>query len=169
MYVHCLTKCIADAINAEGRRALVQVSKIIQNISNGHEFNEPHMRPLNDFIFSKKDEFHTFLEAVAVRINLAFVVFFFCIAFVFGQVDLPQSVPEVALPDKPIEKCTDQEDEQAFTTLHTSLSQRLPLVKPELQPWGGALEGDLMEKLLAVLLDLGPPGMHNLFFFLILP
>lgn len=54
-------------MTTEARRALVQVSKIIQNISNGHEFNEPHMRPLNDFLHSKREDFQAFLEAVAVR------------------------------------------------------------------------------------------------------
>ena len=70
-----------------------------------------------------------------------------------------QTIPDVPVPDKPIEKCTDQEAEAALAVLHSSLSQRLPLVRSELQPWGGALpEGDIMERLLAVLLDLGPPG-----------
>jgi hypothetical protein len=45
----------------------VQIGKIIQNISNGHEFNEPHMRPLNEFAVHKKADFDAFLETVAVR------------------------------------------------------------------------------------------------------
>lgn len=96
-------------LTAEARRALVQVSKIIQNISNGHEFNEPHMKPLNEFTHAKRDEFHAWLEAAAVRPIMQFPSF-----LIRSFSSTLQSVPEPALPDKPMEKCTEVEVRRYF-------------------------------------------------------
>lgn len=54
----------------EARRALVLISKVIQNLGNGVEFGkkEEYMLPFNDLIIEKTPEVNAFFDELAVNI-----------------------------------------------------------------------------------------------------
>jgi neurofibromin 1 len=59
----------------EVRRALLMITKVIQNLANNVKFKEPHMQILNDFLAANIKQVTKYLSDIAVSLSLlAFTV-----------------------------------------------------------------------------------------------